>query len=86
MIDHRDQVGDRGNHLLTNGRNQEFILDRQMHRRHITADRFDARFADIDIQTEPGPNPDEAHPEAELGIEPLDLEDEVRKFIREQAG
>ena len=43
-----------------------------------------ARFADIDIQTEPGENPDHAEPEPEGGFEPLDLEAEVRKFIREQ--
>jgi len=44
-----------------------------------------ARFADIDLQTEPGEHPDQAQAEEETGFKAPDLEQEVLKFIREQA-
>ena len=44
-----------------------------------------ARFADIDIQTEPGEPPTEDEPEITGKAGAMDLEEEVRKFIREQA-
>ena len=41
-----------------------------------------ASFADIDVQADPGENPDKAQAEDESRVKPLDLEQEVRNFIR----
>ena len=44
-----------------------------------------ARFADIDVQTEPGQPPAEDESETTRKAGAMDLEEEVRNFIREQA-
>ena len=43
-----------------------------------------ARFADIDIQTDPGEHPDQPRDEDEYRFDQLDLEQEVKEFLRGQ--